>query len=528
MTDRTEKLISVAKQPVFWVFVLALGLRLFACLNTYIINPDGVHYIHQARSIFYNQWDSLTTCHIKYISPLPFLIAAAFGICRDWVVAGRFVSLVFSFATLFPLYFLLRRFFDKPLTTITLLVYALIPSFISRSADIVRDPIFWFLICSGMLMFVRHAQTDTKRHYSADLLFSCCFFMLAAWTRIEGVAFILASGFYLLIAKSDRRLRKLLFFSLPILLMISALMAGALLVDRSHENLLRTDKIRTELTQFITHYEELRHQLKTLSKDHPGFFGEFLGDLRTIVWMVPFGLIFNTLIEGFFYPYALIFMLGFIGFRGRWSHNRHLGYFICLMGFSLAVLYVHLLQTWLIYNRFLAILIYPGFLFVGYGIDNTIAFLKTKWNLKPLAATAWVVALILAFGLGKNIRPNHEDKIVYRQAGEIIARHKAPEQVAGIIGVRSTVYEWVFFYAHRDYPGAICTKDLIQKIPKKYSSLVEDMRADGIRYLFYEENQWPKKGFDFMATAFEQDFTILGRWLHKDTGILMLLELKNS
>ncbi|MFZ1985085.1 MAG: hypothetical protein WAU91_11770, partial [Desulfatitalea sp.] len=103
MTNRIEKLINVAKQPVFWVFLLALGLRLFACLNTYIINPDGVHYIHQARSIFFSQWDSLTTCHIKHISPLPFLIAAAFGICRDWVVAGRFVSLAFSFATLFPL-----------------------------------------------------------------------------------------------------------------------------------------------------------------------------------------------------------------------------------------------------------------------------------------------------------------------------------------------------------------------------------------------------------------------------------------
>jgi hypothetical protein len=145
-----------------------------------------------------------------------------------------------------------------------------------------------------------------------------------------------------------------------------------------------------------------------------------------------------------------------------------------------------------------------------------------------LTATAWVVALILAFGLGKNIRPNHEDKIVYRQAGEIIARHKAPEQVAQILGVRSTVYEWVFFYAHRDYPGAICTKKLIKIIPKNYDSLIEDMRAAGIHYLLYEEKQWPKNGFDFLAAAFGQDFTILGRWQHKDTGILMLLELKNS
>ncbi|MFZ1983978.1 MAG: glycosyltransferase family 39 protein, partial [Desulfatitalea sp.] len=448
--------------------------------------------------------------------------------CRDWVVAGRFVSLAFSFATLFPLYFLLRRFFDKPIATITLLVYALIPSFISRSADIVRDPVFWFLICSGMLMFVRHIDNSAERRSPMDLLVSCCLFMLAAWTRIEGVAFILASGVYLSVHKSDNRLRNLFFFSLPVLLAIIAVMIGALWVDRPLKAFYRTDKIYGELTQFSNHYNSLRDQLKDLSKIHPDYFGEFLGDIRTVVWMVPFVLIFNTLLEGFFYPYALIFMLGLIGFRGRWSQNRHLGYFVCLLAFSLVVLYIHLLQTWLIYNRFLAILIYPSFLFVGYGIENTLAFLKNKWNLKPLTATAWVVVFILAFGLGKNIRPNHEDKIIFRQAGEIIARHKAPDQVARIAGMPSTVYEWVFFYAHRYYPGALCTRGLIKTIPTQYANLIEDMRTDGIRYLFYEEDQWPKQGFDLMAAGFEQNFTILGRWQHKDTGILMLLELKNS
>lgn len=156
MTIRIDKILNVAKQPVFWVLLLALGVRLFAYLHTYIVNPDGIHYIHQARSIFYNEWNAFTTYQIKYISPLPFLITAAFGFFGDWIIAGRFVSLLFSFATLFPLYFLLKRFFDNTIAYITLLVYTLIPVFVSRSADIVRDPIFWFLLCSGMLMFVRH------------------------------------------------------------------------------------------------------------------------------------------------------------------------------------------------------------------------------------------------------------------------------------------------------------------------------------------------------------------------------------
>lgn len=44
MTMRINKILNVAKQPVFWVLLLALGVRLFACLHTYIVNPDGTHY----------------------------------------------------------------------------------------------------------------------------------------------------------------------------------------------------------------------------------------------------------------------------------------------------------------------------------------------------------------------------------------------------------------------------------------------------------------------------------------------------
>ena len=129
---------------------MGLGIRLYACFTTYIVNPDGIHYIHQARAIYYYDWNSLTTCHLKFLSILPFLIAPAFGVFRDWIIAGRFVTLTFGFATLIPLYFILRRYLEKTLCLITLLAYALIPMSVSRSADIVRDPIFWFFICISL------------------------------------------------------------------------------------------------------------------------------------------------------------------------------------------------------------------------------------------------------------------------------------------------------------------------------------------------------------------------------------------
>lgn len=126
--------------------------------------------------------------------------------------------------------------------------------------------------------------------------------MVAAWVRIEGVAFLLASGVYLLIDGHDRRIRRLFFFSLPILLAIVVLLVGALFVDGFHKDVYRTDKIHSELTQFAAHYDAVRDQLKSLAKNSPGFFGEFLRSVRGIVWMVPLGLIFNTIVKGFFIP----------------------------------------------------------------------------------------------------------------------------------------------------------------------------------------------------------------------------------
>ena len=519
----------ILRQPIFWVFLIAFGVRLFACLNTYIINPDGIHYIHQARSIFYGQWHALTDCHIKYISPLPLLIAAAFGIFRDWVVAGRFISLIFSFATLFPLYFLVKRFFDKTVSALTILVYAFIPFLVSRSADIVRDPVFWFLICSGMLLFVRsmNDRRISRYAYQTDLALSCCLFTLSAWVRIEGVAFILASCVYLLIHPSGRRMKRLFFFSLPLLSAALLILVSTMFVERSHEAIYRTDKIRSELTHFTAQYHEVRAQLKTLSKEHPDVFGEFLHGARNIVWAIPIILIFSTILEGYFYPYAMFFFLGFVGIKSKWKKSGYMGYFVCLIISGVGVLYIHLLQTWLIYNRFLSILLFPSFLFIGFGIENTLRFIETKCRFRSSTAAVLAVVFIVAFGLGKSARPNHEDKVVYRQAGEIIASQKQENQMAEIAGLHSTVYEWVLFYAHRNFPGPICAKQLRSKIPENYKDLVESMRADGIRYLFFEENRWARKGVDLRSAPYQQDFEVLGQWHHKDTGEIMLLELKN-
>ena len=135
------------------IFLFGTLLRFYACLRTYIINPDGTLYIHQARALFYGQWDQLTSCGLGYLSPFPVLVTLSYPIFNDWVSAARFVSLAFGSLSLIPLYFLLARFLQKDIRLLALLVFAVIPALVGRSADVIRDPVSWFFNLLALACF---------------------------------------------------------------------------------------------------------------------------------------------------------------------------------------------------------------------------------------------------------------------------------------------------------------------------------------------------------------------------------------
>jgi len=528
MMSARDKFIQYEHWPIIAVFAIAFGVRLFACLNTAIINPDGIHYIHQARAIVTHDWSSLTNCHLQYISILPIFIALGHLIFQDWVAAGRLISLSFSFAALFPLFFILRQFFNKKLSTIILMSYGLIPVFVSRSADIVRDPIFWFLICTGMLLFVKQLKSLSPKTYRLQLLFSSIFFLLSVWARIEGVIFIGVSALYLLISRSEKKIQRIIYFCLPLILLAAGAFLTSLFIDSSAVDITRLWKINLELSQFIANYQGVLTNLHELASQQTGILYEFLHQVEGVMWFVPLGALFVTILEGFFYPYVLFFFLGFIGLSKKISQDRDIGYFFWLVMVSFVALYIHMLNTWLIYNRFLSILIYPSCLLVGFGISHTLNFLQQKCKLNSRLATALLIVFILSFGLGKNLVPNHQDKIPYREAGERIAREKAPGEIVSIAGLHSTIFEWVFFYAHRNHTRPICANAHIMKVPPTYEKLLRRMRKNNVRYLFYEEKRWARYAFDLKTSPYMKNFQVIGKWRHKDTGELLLLKRKES
>jgi hypothetical protein len=513
-------------EPITWVLMVGFGIRLYACLNIYIINPDGVHYIYQAKSIYYGPWADITACQVKSLSNLPFLIAAFFPIFQDWVVAARAVSMVFSFATLIPLYFLLNHFTDKQTSSLTTLVFAMIPVFVSRSADIVRGPVFWFLLTMGLLLFIKNLDKPCRSRFQSGLFFSAICLLLATWTRIEGAVFLAGAGLYIIVFDAQRKITKLLSFASPVLIIGIGIMATSPFVGKSLFQTLKLEQITTEVVAFGEHYEAVRNELQKLAYQYNDYLAEFIKKTRSIVWFLPIALIINYSLEGFFYPYALILAIGFVGIGKRIQQDRRILFFLLTAMLSIVVLYVHLLNNWMIFNRFLAILIFPTAVIIGYGVDNTLCFLKERFGLKPYTAFWVMAACILLAGLPKNLSPIEKDKVVYARIGQIIAERKTPDEIVKIASAKSNAYMWAFFYAHRYYPGPLCFKAYNGEILEKYDKFVKHLNAKKVRYVLWEEKEWPHDRLDFLSSPHKEDFRLLGQWHHRDSGKLMLFELR--
>lgn len=514
--------------PINWVLLSGFLLRFYSAAVRGVINRDGHHYIYQAQAIFSGHWSDIVSCELKYVSIYPFLVAAANTLFRDWIVSGVCVNVIMGFATLLPLYYLLRRFFDETVCVVTVFVYALMPTFVNSSGDIVRGPVFWFFLSMGMLMFVRQwDESGGKQHFRSDLVMSCLFYMLAAGARIEATAFIAASLFYLLVAGTDRKLERILIFLSPLACLVLAVLAAALFSGHDVAARLRVEKITTEISQFIFQYRQLDGQLKTLSMQQEGILYEFLHRVREAIWIVPFGIILHNIIESFFYPFALIYFIGFGHIRRKLRECRHGAYLLWLVFTAFCVLYIHLIQMGIMIHRFFAILMLPSCLVIAHGVEISLAFIQRRFQHKHITAAMVLVIFFCLTGLPKDLIPKEADGRLYRQAARLIAENKSFDQIERIAcAQRSSTYEYLLLYAHRSYPDPLCGMELLVTIPADagYDQMVSLLDNRHVRYLLYEKRYWSDRPMDLLSTAGRRDFRLLGKWRKSNNEEFMLFE----
>ncbi|MBW2138105.1 MAG: glycosyltransferase family 39 protein [Deltaproteobacteria bacterium] len=519
---------GVRRRTIILILVLGFLLRLYACLNTYIINPDGTIYIHQARAMLYGQWEQLTNCVMGYITPYPPLILGAYFIFKDWIVAARSVSLLFGTLSLIPLYLLLRQFFRRGIASAGLLMFAVTPFLVSQSADVIRDPLYWFLILTGLYFFIRQVDRPT---YRLSLILSSLSFLVATWERTEGMLFVILSLLFLLLVKQDKRWRRLFYFGLPLLPVIVFAMLDVSFLNSPVKQILRLSSIKSIFLRPFQQYHEIRSATRSLANptlDHRLL--SFLEKASNLAWLVGLGALVAHVMKAFFYPFFLVFLAGIPEMVKRSSKDKRIAYLFLLSVAGLIVIYLYLLGTWLIYSRFMVLFVFPSFVFAGLGLERILRHMESGFKLGHTAVLAIIILLMVAVTLPKNLEHREKDKALFKNMGEFIAQSEGNSRVVHVLGLPSSSVAWISFYANLNYPGAPCplVVDPGKTMWDSYDQFLQRLKQDNVHYFLYEERRWPKKGFDILEELNPRDLILLMEADHRDTGRILLFRVRKD
>jgi hypothetical protein len=522
--DQSNGQASIRSRTIILVIFLGFLLRLYASLCTHIINPDGIWYICQAKALYHGLWDRLPSCVLPFLSIYPILTAGANFFFHDWILAARSVSLFFGTVTMIPLYLLFRQFFGREISALSVLVFAVIPFLVQGSADIIRGPVYWFFLILGLYFFVRHMG---KENYRLLLVLSSFSFMTAAWSRAEAVLFIFLSLFFLILTKQDKKGDRLFYFTAPIITVLCFVLFNTISLDGPLKNMFRIHEMASKFVEPVDQYRILRSNLTDLadpSLGHP--LVSFLHKARNLVWLIALGTLFSYVIKSFFYPAFFIFLLGVSDIKSRLREDRRILYLVILAAAALWVLYVHLLETWFIYTRFMAAFLFPSCVFIGFGLKKISRFLESRFRLPHSMALFLVFFLLLSVSLPKNLKPREADKLVFKNMGELIAKIEGPGREIALAGHRPAIM-WVSFYANMNCPDVLCppTYDLTGIPTKDYIQFIRNLKKEGIQYVLWQEKYWSQSAFDLLKLFNPKDLKIVSEDDHPDTGRLLLFKL---
>ncbi|MFA4915172.1 MAG: glycosyltransferase family 39 protein [Syntrophales bacterium] len=514
-------------RPIILIIIFGFALRLFVCQYTYIINSDGTIYIHQARAIYYGLWPAVNSCSsVNYLSIYPILIAAIYPVLGNWVASAETVSIFFGTIVLIPLYLLAKRFFEAKISILITLIFALTPIFVTVSVYVARDPVYWFFLVLGLYLFT--GQTGQK-NFRGLFLSSICF-ILATWARIEGILYIVVSCLYLLLIKEEKKFKRLAIFLLPPAFLLFFFIVGQMIFNPCDINLYRLEDIPSRLHTLTSQYQGVRVHLQELISHPPeGIPSGFFDNTYTLFWFVALGTIMQNAIEAFFYPFFLIFIIGLMG-RDTWvkiREEKNVRYFAIIAASAVVLLYLYVFAYWEMQNRWFALLIFPSFIFTGFGLEKIIPFLKSKFRLKEHLVLSLVVLAIMVSALPKNLSPKEVDKLIFKEIGESMARIEGNSQEIKVLTLGNSA-RWIAFYANLHFKGAPCPdkyNNYGEIVGKSYEQFVRNLRTRGIQYVVLEETKWPPCSFDFVDLLNGKDFIILGEWSHPDTGRVILLKL---
>jgi hypothetical protein len=355
--------------------------------------------------------------------------------------------------------------------------------------------------------------------------------LLAAWARIEGVLFIGISYVFMLIARQERKLVKLAVFSIPIapLIFIYSLRLSIFQVDIG--DLFYLNRIMpSQFSTIAYQYELIRGATSDLvNQGQQTIVNRFLLVTKHLVWWIALGTLLTGMIKAFFYPFFILFLMGFKGIWRKLRENGRILYLTILSVSAFLLMCIVVLYFWEMPTRYMGILVFPCVVFIGFGLEKLMLFFRSRFNLKGSIAFFIICLVILGFSLPKKLKPREKDKVVFKEIGGLIAKREGNDTEIMVATSQESV-RWIAFYANVKFKGAPCPEknyDLENMLGGSYEEFLQNLRNREISYLLWEEKHWPRQSADYLRIGNPADFIKIGTWSHPDTGKLMLFKFKH-
>ena len=509
------------------IILLGFALRLFSALNTHILNPDGCNYIHQARALYYGQWNEILSCSYSFLSIYPVLIAGLYKIIGDWVTAALVINLFFGTFTIIPLYLLIREFFDSRISALITFIYGVNPTLVWMSVAAVRGPVYWFFLLLGICFFVK-AVNHGK---SLALFLSGFCFVVASWSRIEACLPIVASCIYIVFFHRNNRFRFLAAFLLPVFITGLISIGGLMVLDKSIMDIFRTEAVFSRFWSLFRNYQGLHSTLSQLEWHSPaGLFPLFLDKAKNMIWLVALGSVINTAVElFFFYPLVFLFM-GLRGISERIQADRRVILFLFLAPASFILVYLVILQSWFLEKRYLIGFFFSSFIFIGFGLERIIDILKSRFKLHKSMINMIALVFVIGFCLPENLLPRERDKLLFKKMGEMIAEREDHSQVIRLFSSCDSPHlRWILFYANLSFPGAPCPRldfDVYRIFGNDFGQFIDNMDRENIKYFLWTERCHVIAGPKLTDIESSRRFVEMKRGIHPDTGEIILFRME--
>jgi 4-amino-4-deoxy-L-arabinose transferase-like glycosyltransferase len=484
MSTRNSELLTVTGLLMF-----SLGIRLYAFLNTPLINPDGAKYINQAKALLENNWVLARSCGYDFLSLYHLLIPVSYGVFGDWIFAAQSISLFFGTISVIPLYLTLRQFFRQSTAVMACLAFSINPFFVSYSVELVKDPICWFFALLGIFFFASAIKHEKR---TSLLLFSSVSFLIAALARLEILSYFLGSVMYILFY-GKKKFREIILFTLPVFILACLVMLSQTLLFKEGQN-------------FWTFY--FLPRVQAFFKDFgdsifkPGALGQ------SIVWLQ---LLAQKTAKVLYLPFVPFSLIGFLEAKKGIGRDGHFRYLILLSLLSVIVLYFFYIKTDVFSPRYTVSFVLPGFIFFCFGFERISLFFQGRGirekNIFLFAGGYTLIAVLL---FPSNLIPVSPDKIIYKRIGEYIAERERNQKT-----LVAAPDNRVIFYANLHASDIECRYLLIRYdtlLPMHYTDMVSVLKTHQVKYFLWEEKAWKNARYDFLTFAGQDQFKEVMRW----------------